>query len=87
MASRRSPEGHAEIARKGGDEVEVLAEEPKEIPGFGETDHSSVWPEDSGGKRWGTEYRKSLKQGCGRHRGLSLQGFVAPVRLDLTWSI
>lgn len=48
MASRGSPESYAGIASKEGDNVEVPAEEPRETPGFGETDHSSVWPEAGG---------------------------------------
>lgn len=45
MVSRGSPESYSGIARKEGDNVEVPAEELRETPGFGETDHSSVWPE------------------------------------------
>lgn len=40
MASEESPEGYAEIARKGKGEVEVPVVEAREKPGFGGTDHS-----------------------------------------------
>lgn len=79
MASRESPESYAGIARREGDNIEIPAEEPRETTGFGETDHSSEWPEASrmGGLRG--QLQASSKDGEG-HRNLSMQSLVGQIK-------